>query len=186
MSHLVNSKTRFGWVSIILHWTSAVTLIGLYFSGDYMVELGYYDIWYNRAPQIHKEVGVIIGLLMVFRLLWNTLQTKPKAIGNDKPIIKLLVHLAHYLLYALVFILIISGYLVSTAKGQGIDVFGLFEVPVFFANNKDRAELAGDVHEWLALGFILLVALHACAALMHHFIHKDNTLKRMLGISKTD
>ena len=75
-------------------------------------------------------------------------------------------------------------HLISTAKGQGVDIFGLFEVPAFLSDSKDRGELAGDVHEWIGLGFILLVALHAFAALLHHFKYKDRTLKRMLGVKK--
>ena len=184
MNALTNTKTDFGLLAIGLHWLLAIALIAMYFLGDYMVELGYYDTWYHRAPQIHKEVGVLIGSLMVFRLLWNFFQTKPEHVGDDKPIVKLMAKAAHFFLYVLVFALVISGYLISTAKGVGIDVFGLFEVPALLPDNKDRGELAGDIHEWIGLGFILLVALHALAALFHHFIYKDMTLKRMLGIKK--
>jgi len=151
-----------------------------------MVDLGYYDTWYHRAPQIHKEVGVTIGLLMILRLVWNLCQVTPEAIGLEKPVIKLLAKTAHYVLYALVFVIVISGYLISTAKGQGIDVFGFFEFPVFFSFDTATAELAADVHEWGTLGFIILVGMHVCAALMHHFVYKDNTLKRMLRVQKLD
>lgn len=58
----------------------------------------------------------------------------------------------------------LSGYLISTAKGQGIDVFGLFELPALLPDDKDRGELAGKIYEWVGLGFMLLVALHAFAA----------------------
>jgi len=90
----------------------------------------------------------------------------------------------HYVLYAMVFVMVISGYLISTAKGQGIDVFELFNIPALLSDSADRGELAGDVHEWLGLAFIVLVAVHALAACLHHFVYKDQTLKRMLGISK--
>jgi len=66
---------------------------------------------------------------MIFRLLWNALQTKPKQLGEDPPIVKKMAKTAHYIFYLLVFVLVISGYLITTAKGQGVDVFGLFEVP---------------------------------------------------------
>jgi len=178
---LTNSKDAFGWLSISLHWLLAFALIGMYFLGDYMVELGYYDTWYHRAPQIHKEIGAIIGVLMLLRLLWNLFQTTPDAISNEKPLINKLAKLAHIALYGLVFVLVISGYLISTAKGQGIDIFGWFEIPALLSDNKDRGELAGDIHEWIGLLFIVTVALHALAALVHHFVFKDHTLKRMLG-----
>ncbi len=183
-SGLKNSSDQYGWVSIALHWTLAIVLIAMYFVGDYMVELDYYDTWYHRAPQIHKEVGVTIGVLMIFRLLWNALQVSPKHVGKDKAAVKFMAKAAHFFLYVLVFSLVVSGYLISTAKGAGIDVFGLFEIPALLPDDKDRGELAGWIHEWIGLGFMALVALHAFAALLHHFVFKDRTLKRMLKVQK--
>lgn len=179
-----NSFEDYGYLSIVLHWLLAIVLIAMYFAGDYMVGLDYYDTWYHRLPAIHKEVGVVIGVLMVFRLLWNFFQESPQYLGKDNSKMKLIAKSAHYFLYLAVFLMVLSGYLISTAKGQGIDVFGLFELPAVLADDKDRGELAGLVHEWLGLGFIILVALHAIAALVHHFIFKDETLHRMLGTKK--
>ena len=183
-SSLRNTQDRYGWITIVLHWVLAVSLIALYFLGDYMVDLGYYDTWYHRAPQIHKEVGVMVGILMLLRLLWNMFQTSPKPLDETTVKANRLAKLAHYMLYGLVFLMVISGYLISTAKGQGIDVFGLFELPAFLPNDKDRGELAGEIHELMGAGFMILVGLHALAALGHHFFFKDGTLKRMLWIKK--
>ena len=109
--NLKNTNENFGWLSISLHWIMAIALIAMYFVGDYMVGLDYYDKWYKTAPDIHKSTGVIIGFLMLFRLLWNSLQAKPEHVGDDKPIVILMAKSAHYFLYGLVFILVISGYL---------------------------------------------------------------------------
>lgn len=184
ISSLRNNSDQYGWISITLHWILAIVLIAMYFVGDYMVDLDYYDTWYHRAPEIHKEVGVTIGALMIFRLLWNALQVSPHHVGDGKPTVKFLAKAVHYFLYTLVFSLVVSGYLITTAKGQGIDVFGLFELPAFLPDDKDRGELAGWLHEWIGLSFITLVALHAFAALLHHFKFKDRTLKRMLRVKK--
>jgi len=179
-----NTSESFGWLSIGLHWMLAIALIAMFFVGDWMVGLDYYDPWYKTAPDIHRAVGMIIGALMIFRLLWNILQQKPEHLNPAEVRQNQLATAAHYSLYLLVFVMVVSGYLISTAKGQGIDMFGLFEVPALLSDSADRGELAGDIHEWLGLGFILLVALHAIAALIHHFKYKDRTLKRMLGIKK--
>jgi cytochrome b561 len=77
--------------------------------------------------------------------------------------------------------MVISGYLISTAKGQGIDVFGWFELPALLPDNEGRGDLAGDIHEVIGTLFMLMVLLHAGAALVHHFMFKDRTLKRMLS-----
>lgn len=182
MASLTNTKDSFGWVSISLHWLMAVALIAMYFVGDWMVGLDYYDKWYKDAPYIHKSIGVIIGLLMLARLLWNVLQAKPTYLDVKSTVMNMMASLTHYFFYLMVFIMVVSGYLISTANGQGVEVFGLFEVPALLPDDKDRGELAGKVHEYLGLGFMVLVAIHALAALVHHFFMKDRTLKRMLGL----
>lgn len=85
------------------------------------------------------------------------------------------------LLYLILFAIIISGYLISTADGQPISVFDWFSVPAVFTG-REQADLAGDVHLYLAWAVVVLSLLHAAGALKHHFIDKDITLKRMLGI----
>lgn len=93
---------------------------------------------------------------------------------------------AHIALYALLFAILISGYLISTADGKPISVFGLFDVPATLADAGSQADTAGVVHLWLAWSVVILSVLHGLAALKHHFIDKDDTLKRMLGRSSVD
>jgi len=88
---------------------------------------------------------------------------------------------AHILLYILLFSILISGYLISTADGKGISLFGLTEIPALFSDGAAQADLAGNIHLWLAWSVVILSLLHGLAALKHHFIDKDATLKRMLG-----
>ena len=86
------------------------------------------------------------------------------------------------LLYLILFAIIISGYLISTADGQPISVFDWFSVPAVSQGKGNKLDLAGDVHLYLAWAVVVLSLLHAAGALKHHFIDKDITLKRMLGI----
>ncbi|WML88445.1 cytochrome b [Thiothrix subterranea] len=177
-----NSEKTYGVVSIALHWVMAVVLIGMYFIGDYMVELEYYDALYHTLPKWHKAVGVILGGLLLMRLAWVYAQPRPlPASGHAPKLTHLLGKLGHLALYGLLTIMLISGYLISTAKGHGINVFDWFEVPALLPQSKERDELAGDIHEIAGILFILLVGVHALAAFIHHFYWKDNTLTRMLG-----
>jgi cytochrome b561 len=91
-------------------------------------------------------------------------------------------HSVHWLLYGLLFASIISGYLISTADGKSIDVFGLFAVPAIISDIPNMEDIAGKVHWYLALLLISLTGLHTLAALKHHFIDQDQTLTKMLGI----
>ena len=174
------NPNRYGYLSIIFHWILAVALLALYYSGDYMVTLDYYDSWYHRAPELHKAFGIVIGILMLLRFLWNKSQglLKIETAGN---MLNLLAYAVHHLFYLLVLLLAITGYLVTTAKGQGIDVFGWYSVPAFFAENTEVSELSGMLHDLIAIIFMILFVTHTLAALYHHFIIRDNTLKSMLG-----
>lgn len=159
----------------------AVALIGLYFVGDYMVDLDYYDTLYHTLPYWHKSIGSLIALLIVLRFAWTYSQPRPApADPNTTARNHLAAKLAHLALYGLTTALVISGYLISTAKGADIEVFNWFKLPALLANDAQRGELAGKLHEIFGLVFIGLVAIHGLAALYHHFILKDNTLKRML------
>lgn len=178
-----NTTDAYGWISITLHWVMALLLIALYFVGDYMVELTYYDPLYHTLPYWHKSIGIALGFALLFRLVWNFSNPKPAAIQGAPAFTHTLAKLGHLALYGLLLVLIISGYLISTAKGKGIEVFGLFELPALLASNEQRGEIAGEVHEIAATLFMLLVAVHALAALFHHVYWKDNTLTRMLGRS---
>ena len=84
----------------------------------------------------------------------------------------------------LLFAIMISGYLISTADGRGIDVFGLFQVPATLKGIPGQADIAGEVHFILAVSTITLAVIHALAAFKHHFVNRDRTLVRMLRARK--
>lgn len=178
---LHNTTSTYGWVAIFLHWFMAAALLVMYAMGDYMSDLEYYDRLYHTLPPIHKAVGVLLAVLLFIRLLWAYTQPHPLAAGNAPAFTQRLAILGHFTLYGLLLLLLVSGYLISTAKGHPIDVFGWFGVPALLPSNGQRAEWAGDIHESVATLFLLMVGVHALAAFIHHFYWKDNTLTRMLG-----
>lgn len=164
----------------LLHWTSAILILGLFALGVWMRSLSYYDSWYQTAPIWHKELGILTAILIVLRLIWRLKNTPPVPLASHKHWEIKAAHFAHGLMYFLIFVILISGYLIATADNRGIDVFGLFEVPAIFNAYENQEDIAGLVHEWVAYGLIALVIIHVAGALKHHFIDKDSTLKRML------
>lgn len=178
-----NTKNRYGTIALTLHWLAALTVYGLFALGLWMVSLGYYDIWYHKAPEIHKGIGVFLFCAMIFRVIWRWISPPPPALPHHTKVVRGVSTLAHILLYLLVFSIMISGYLISTADGKSINIFGWFELPALVSGGAGQADTAGRIHLWLAYTVVALSALHALAALKHHFIDKDATLKRMLGKS---
>lgn len=175
---LRNTSSRYGLVSIGLHWLVAATVFGLFALGLWMDGLDYYDPWYRRAPDIHKSIGVLLFLVMIGRAVWRKTNYRPAPVGT--PFEQRLAHWVHRTLYGLLFVLMLSGYLISTADGRAVEVFGWFSLPATFSGFENQEDIAGEIHEILAFTLIGLTALHALAALKHHFMDRDETLKRML------
>jgi cytochrome b561 len=164
-----------------MHWLVAVAVYGMFALGYWMVGLTYYSSWYRTAPDIHKSIGLILLGLMVVRVTWRYVSSGPAPLANHGPLTRLATKAGHGVLYVGLFAVMISGYLISTADGRGIEVFGWFEVPALVTSIPDQADVAGLIHEYLAWAVVIFSALHALAALKHHFIDHDATLKRMIG-----
>ena len=82
-----NTLQTYGWVSILLHWIMAIALLGMYAVGTYMVELDYYDSLYHTLPNLHKSVGILLGLLLLVRLAWLYSQPRPSPANSIAPAI---------------------------------------------------------------------------------------------------
>ncbi|MGP2448283.1 cytochrome b [Pantoea stewartii subsp. indologenes] len=178
---LTNSSTRYGLLTIFLHWSMAVVIYAMFALGLWMVGLSYYDSWYHNAPDIHKSIGVLLMLALVIRLVWRVLSPPPEPLRSYSPAVRFAAVFVHWLLYSLLIALLLSGYLISTADGKPVSVFGWFSLPALFSGAGEQADLAGNIHLWLAWSIVVLSVLHGLAALKHHFIDRDITLKRMLG-----
>jgi len=174
-----NTRARYGLAAISLHWLMALIIIGMYPLGLYIDSLGYYDAAYKTVPHWHKSVGMVLLALLVVRLLWRSISIKPKVLFHSA-VQKRVVKLAHSSLYTLMFVALLSGYMISTADGRAIAVFNWFEVPALPAVIDEQEDVAGLIHYWVTTSLIILAGAHALAALKHHFINKDKTLSRML------
>jgi len=182
-SHMHNTKHHYGVISRSLHWLMATLIPFLFLLGLYMVDLNYYDDWYHTAPSLHKSLGIILATLLLFRIIWMFFQIKPVPLVNNKQTVQL-ISLVHISLLLLLVITVISGYLISTADGRSIVVFGLFDVPATLSHIKNQEDMSGEIHFYVASSLIVIASLHALFALIHHFIYKDNTLRRMLGVKQ--
>lgn len=174
-----NTHSGWGMISIAFHWLSALTIVGLFALGWWMTDLGYFDAWYNLAPWWHRSIGMLLLFATLLRLIWRFMNSTPLAHGSRLE--RLVAHLGHILLYVLLLVVMVSGYLISTARGRGISVFDWFEVPALISRLPNQESIAGEVHWYAALALMLLVAGHALAALKHHFLDRNDTLTRMLN-----
>lgn len=181
-----NTSAGYGLIAIVIHWIAAVAVFGLFALGFWMVDLTYYSEWYQRAPDIHRSVGVLLFFLMVFRLLWRWLCKSPEPLAVHKRWEVFSALVAHGFLYALTFVALISGFLITTADGSSVSVFGWFDVPSVTGQVKRLEDTAGLIHYWSTWALVGLAVLHSAAALKHHFVDRDSTLRRMLVPGRGD
>lgn len=178
---LRNSSDRYGLVTKVLHWSIAVLMLGLIGLGWYMVDLTYFDRWYNASLSWHRILGlVVLGLATLF-VLWKQVSPSPHHhLARIGPLQRVAASLVHRLLVLMMFLLPVTGYLISTSAGKAIDVFGWFEIPALIDVDTALRDVAIWIHYYAAYGTGLLALGHAAAALKHQFIDKDGLLARML------
>jgi cytochrome b561 len=134
------------------------------------------DLLYN----FHKSLGVLILLLMTLRLVNRLAVGAPAPEPGIEPWQKTVSSTVHTALYVLLFAMPIVGYIANSAYGAPTPFFGLFNLPAAVGQNDELAKQLFAIHRWVGWLVIVLVLLHAGAALYHHFARRDTVLQRML------
>ena len=177
---LTNTADAYGLVTRLLHWCVALLIIGLIVLGWWMVGLSYYDAWYNDSLEWHKGLGMVALVLGAVKVGWYAGNRKVDLSGELKDWERLAARSVHLLFLALMVVIPVTGYLISTSAGDGISMWGLFEVPALVPENERLRDVAIEIHYYAAYGAAALVCVHAGAALKHQRVDRDGTLRRML------
>jgi cytochrome b561 len=162
-----------------LHWLMALMIFGLLALGFYMSDL-------PLSPEKlqlyswHKWAGVTVFVLVWLRLAWRITHRPPALPGTLPPLMQLGAHAGHLMLYALMIAIPLSGWLMSSAKGFQTVWFGVLPIPDLIGKDKELGRSLAELHEAMNIALLLLIIGHALAAAFHHFVHKDDTLRRML------
>lgn len=165
--------------AIVLHWLVAIAIITTFGVGLYMHDLPLSPDKL-KIYSWHKWAGVTIFALVLFRLFWRFAHRPPAAPAGMPAWQHATAEYAHYLLYALMVAVPLSGWLMSSAKGFQTVYFGVLPLPDLLAKNKELGEVLTGVHKWLNFTLAGLVVIHVGAALKHHFFDRDTVLARML------
>lgn len=170
---------RYSGTAIALHWLVALMLLGSATLGLYMVDLQLSPIKL-KLYSWHKWLGVTIFLVAAGRLFWRLTHPVPALPATVPVWQRRAAALSHALLYALLFVIPLSGWLMSSALGVQVVVFGVLPLPDLLEKDQVLGERLKLAHVVLNLVLLALVALHAAAALKHHFLDRDEVLFRML------
>ena len=176
-----NTTQRWGAVSQLLHWLIVVLLIVQVTLAEIADDL---PIGVKKLAVLarHKSVGITILGLALLRLAWRLYNPTPLLPGTLKPYERALARFTHVMLYVLLFAMPLSGWMMSSARGFPVSWFHIFQLPDLVPKNKALYDTLVTTHGTLAVVLGVVVTLHVAGALKHHFIHKDDVLRRMLPL----
>src|SRR6266545_2146288 len=187
MAQIKTTQKTYGAVAVGLHWLMAVILIALVAVGLYMVRLpdAGFDTKKITLILYHKELGVLVFALATLRLAWRVTNALPRLVEHLPDWQKVVARFVHLCFYGLMLALPITGWLMSSAAGIPVSFFGLFYLPDLIPYDDYLFQRLVAVHKWLGYALIPLIVIHAAAALRHHFVFKDDTLRRMLPLANS-
>ena len=169
---------RYHLASISLHWLMLVLFVAVYASIELRVLFEKGTPGRDNMKSLHFMLGLLMFALVWLRLAVRARFPAPLAQPAPPPLEALAAKLAHQLLYAFMIGMPLAGWLALSAAGKPIPFFGL-ELPALIGKNKELASQIKEVHEWVGTAGYYLIGVHAAAALFHHYIKGDNTLRRM-------
>lgn len=176
---LRNRSDRYGTPSIALHWLMLLLLVAVYTTVNLTELFPKGSVQRDGLRAWHFALGLSVLVLVIVRLAVN-LSDRPPGIAPEPPAWQARsARLMHVALYALMIGLPLLGWLLLSARGRPIPFFG-FELPPLIGENRSLAKIIKELHEIGGNCGYLLVAVHAGAALFHHYLVRDNTLRRML------
>lgn len=177
---LVNSTTRYGAVPQALHWLTVIFVVAGWLLGQFI------DDFPKGAPHAtalwtHITLGQLVVVMLVVRLAWRIVNPPPAAEPTRfGRLIEIVSKSSHAALYLLLLAVPIVGTIVQLRGGHDLPILGFWHVASPWPADRARAESVLEVHEVLANALLILAAIHAGAALMHHYALGDRTVVRML------
>ena len=173
---LTNSLTEYGFISKVFHWLSAAVLIIQIPLGFYLVDMDFSDKRLT-VESIHVTLGLSIFYLILFRLLYKTLNPTPRLQNSLFPGQKIIAKLNHIFLYVSILVITISGALKKLFNGEELDMF-FFKLEI--KDNFELAEIFYEIHIVGNYTLIALISLHIFAVIVHKLLFKENLLKKIL------
>ena len=176
-----NEKDRYGRVSRFLHWTIAILFISLIPIGIFSSMIPEETSYRNAYYVVHKTIGVTVFLLVIVRLVWNKISKRPALDNTLTPTEKKLAHRAHNILYFMLLVIPVTGFMMTSYHGYGTFFF-FWELPPLWEQS-NVYQIWGGFHKYL-LPYVVYIILgaHVLGALKHQFVDKhDSAFKRMVS-----
>jgi len=174
------TATGYGATAIGLHWIIALLIFAAFGLGWYMTGIPGLTPTKLKLFSWHKWLGVTVFIIAVLRVLWRATHSAPPVAPGTPAWQAKAAAGAHHLLYMLIIVVPVTGYLYSMAAGVPVVYLGLWKMPVLIEANEELKAVFKLAH--VALNYLMagVVAVHAAAAIKHQVVDRDGTLGRML------
>ena len=169
-------------ISKWIHWITAICVLGLIPAGIIMHRLPEGALQ-DRLFDMHRSFGIFVLALAVLRVLARRAFGVPRPVETLTRFERIASTAAHHSLLALIFVMPLLGWLMMSAYGIKVPVFGLFELPKILPENESLYKVLSKAHQLLGFLMAFIIAAHAGAALMHAVVKRDGVLDRMLPAS---
>ncbi|MBL8838521.1 MAG: cytochrome b [Alphaproteobacteria bacterium] len=173
-----NAETQYGRTARTFHWLVAAMLLGQFSLAFTMVAMPEGELQY-KLTNLHESIGITILAITTARLIWRWIDPPPPPLPMP-PLMRLGSRIVHGALYAVLFAIPATGYLMTNALGFPVVLFGALPLPDLVGLNRPFGFAVLAAHYWLGMALLVLFAAHAGAALLHHLVLRDGTLRRML------
>ena len=173
-----NTKLAWGSLTKALHWVIVLLIINQWLIAERADDLK--GLAKLQALAWHKSFGMTILMLAIIRLIWRLMNPVPDLTAETKPWERMLAKVSHVLLYALIFAMPLTGWMMSSARNFPVSWFKLFQFPDLVAPSDVLYHQMHDLHHLLFKVLVAVAVLHVAGALKHHFIDKNDVLRRML------
>ena len=180
---LKNTESRYGSLSIKMHWLMFILIAATFTFIECRVFFEKGTETRDLFKMWHFMLGLSVLFMVLIRLYFRFTQVTPKITPTPSSMQNKLAKGAHFVLYVFMIAMPIAGWLMLSAFGKPIPFFGL-ELPSLIAVNKELGKSIHDLHELVGTIGYYLIGLHALAAIIHHYVQKDDTLTRMLPEKK--
>ncbi len=174
-----NTLHAYGIISKIFHWSSSMLILALLIVGFLMV--GFEEPLKSSIYMAHKSTGMLLLFWLLARLMWRLANPVPEQLPKTCPWEKGMARYGHPLLYGLIILMPLSGWIKSTASGYPPTLYGYGTFPFPFVETSELLTSIGVyLHRYTAWVLVILILLHIGVAIKHHAVNKNYILKRML------
>ena len=164
-------------VAIALHWTTAALVVANFVLAEVWDYFAKPTAHFLQAT--HMSFGILLGAVVVTRLIWRQMPGHQLS-SLETGWVQLASKAGHYALYLLLVVEVGLGFFVQWVRGKPLSFFGLVIPSPLAAMPRPVRHQITEVHNWVAWAIVIIAALHAGAALYHHYVLKDRVLRRML------